>query len=383
VSKLGAIETGRKDRIVGLYSQAHNLAIGGDYAQALELYDRIVTEVPELVSKTHRINYERALCLKAIGRIGEAEEAIRSCLDINPNDPEVLRFLREVQSDKQKGTETGVPGIVEKEQFNLRAMVIDLAMETVLESSLSGRFNALEVGCMFKSNEGLSTYRIADFISRCDGIKQFISIDYEPEHISACKHMLGDIDAGLLSEVQFVCGYSLVKLAPVLEKMEAVDFVVLDGGAEPGCCLGEFELAASRLSDNGLVVIDDVQDMKPTPAYSFPRPFGKATLILPCLFIAEYLRISNLRVHKHESDELASKDVGSEFVSHSSRCELLYSLGELRYTIVSEGNHKLLVVGRAGVLGAFHDRLAASPISSRVALIPYCTTRLSQDRRYL
>jgi predicted O-methyltransferase YrrM len=377
------METGRKNRIVGLYSQAHKLAIRGDYAQALELYDRIVIEVPELVSKTHRINYERALCLKALGRIGEAEEAIRSCLDINPNNPELLRLLREVRSGRQTRTETDVPGIVVKGQFSLRATVIDLAMEAVLESSLSGRFNALEVGCMFKSNEGLSTYRVASFISRCEGRKQFISIDYEPGHISACKNMLGEIDAGLLSEVQFVCGHSLAKLAPVLVKMGEVDFVVLDGGAEPGCCLGEFELAASRLADNGLVVVDDLQDMKPTPAYPFPRPFGKATLILPYLVIVEYLRIPSLRARKRESDEVASKDFGSEFVSHSSHCKLFHSLGELRYTIVSQGNHKLLVVGRAGVLCAFHDRLAASPISSRVALIPSCTTRLSQDRRDL
>ncbi|UCC22858.1 MAG: class I SAM-dependent methyltransferase, partial [Planctomycetota bacterium] len=345
MNNLSEIGTGAKDRIVGLYSQARQLAIGRDYAQALELYDRIAAEVPQLVSKTHRINYERALCLKALGRTDEAEKAIRSCLDINPNDTESLRLLREVRSSKQQRPQTYVPGIIGKRQLGIRAVVIDMAMVAVLQCSTSGQFNALEVGCMFKGNEGLSTYRIADFVSRCNGIKQFVSIDYEPEHISACKNMLCEIDARLLSEVQFVCGYSLAKLAPILEKMGMVDFVVLDGGAEPACCLGEFELAASRLADNGLVVVDDLQDMKPTPAYPYPRPFGKATLILPCLVTAEYLKISNLKTGKRESYGPAIKDFDSEFVAHSSHCKLLGSLGELRYTIVSEGNHRLLVVG--------------------------------------
>lgn len=377
---ISTVETQRKERIVGLYSQAHELAISGDYAHALELYDRIAADVPGLMLKTPRINYERALCLKALGRIDKAEEAIRSCLDINPNDQELLRLLREVQSGRQQKAETNVLGNIGRRQLGFRAIVIDFAMEAVLQNSLFGRFNALEVGCMFKGNEGLSTYRIADFVSRCKGRKQFVSIDYEPRHIGACKDMLCELDARLLSEVQFVCGHSLTKLTPVLERMGTVDFVELDGGAEPGCCLREFELVASYLSDNSLIIVDDLQDMKPTPAYPFPRPFGKATLILPCLVIAEYQKVSNIRIGKHENDGPAVKGFDSEFVAHSSQCEMLVSLGELKYTIVSEGNHKLLVVGRSGVLDTFHDRLAASPLSSRVSVIPSCTTQWVQDR---
>ncbi|MHC4911736.1 MAG: FkbM family methyltransferase, partial [Planctomycetota bacterium] len=97
MNKFGTMETGRKDRIVGLYSQAHNLAIGGNYAQALELYDRIVADVPGLISKTPQINYERALCLKALGRVHDAEQVIQSCLSVRPDDPELLRFLSEIR----------------------------------------------------------------------------------------------------------------------------------------------------------------------------------------------------------------------------------------------------------------------------------------------
>ncbi|UCC99685.1 MAG: methyltransferase domain-containing protein [Phycisphaerales bacterium] len=96
----GTIETGRKDRIVGLYSQARQLAIGRDYAQALELYDKIIADVPRLIFETPRINYERALCLKALGRIEQAGQAIRSCLSVQPDDPEFLRFLSEIQLAK-------------------------------------------------------------------------------------------------------------------------------------------------------------------------------------------------------------------------------------------------------------------------------------------
>jgi len=99
------IEIGRKNRIVGLFSQAHSLAISGDYKTALELYDRIIAYVPDLAAKTH-INYERALCLKALGRIHDAEKAIRSCLSVQPDDSEFLSLLSKIQSIKGSYSET-------------------------------------------------------------------------------------------------------------------------------------------------------------------------------------------------------------------------------------------------------------------------------------
>jgi len=98
------VETQGKDRIVGLYSQAHELGIGGNYAQALELYDRIIADAPELVVKTPQINYERALCLKALGRIDQAEKAIHSCLSVRGDEPEFLRFLSEIKSMRERAS---------------------------------------------------------------------------------------------------------------------------------------------------------------------------------------------------------------------------------------------------------------------------------------
>ncbi|MHC4418402.1 MAG: FkbM family methyltransferase, partial [Planctomycetota bacterium] len=89
------------DRIVGLYSQAHELGIGGNYAQALELYDRIIADAPELVVKTPQINYERALCLKALGQIDQAEQAVCTCLVAKPGHPDSLRLLSEIRSIKE------------------------------------------------------------------------------------------------------------------------------------------------------------------------------------------------------------------------------------------------------------------------------------------
>ena len=165
--------------------------------------------------------------------------------------------------------------------MHARDQIIDLGLETVSTYSASDRLNALEVGCMFKTNEGFSTYRIAHFIQQHRGQRRFISIDSDSEHIDACKQMMGDFAPALLSEVKFLRGHSLEMLPEALNEMQSVDFALLDGGASPECCLREFELVVQRLSENGLFLIDDLQDMAPTEAYPFPRMFGKGTLILP------------------------------------------------------------------------------------------------------
>ncbi len=98
-------QTQHKDQIVGLFSQAHNLAISGDYKAAIELYDRIIADVPDLVVKTPLINYERALCLKALGQIGQAEQAVCACLAAKPDHPDSLRLLSEIRSIKKTGND--------------------------------------------------------------------------------------------------------------------------------------------------------------------------------------------------------------------------------------------------------------------------------------
>jgi glycosyltransferase involved in cell wall biosynthesis len=113
-------EINRKDRIIGLFSQAHSLAIDGNYVQALELYDKINANVPGLAVKTPQINYERALCLKALGRIHEAEQAIRSSLSVRADDPEYLRFLSEILFAKRSDISPGYESKGQSQSTNIK-----------------------------------------------------------------------------------------------------------------------------------------------------------------------------------------------------------------------------------------------------------------------
>ena len=89
----------------GLFSQAHSLAISGDHKGALEFYDRIIADVPDLAARTPQINYERALCLKGLGRIGQAEQAVCACLAAKPDHPDSLRLLSEIRCIKKTGSD--------------------------------------------------------------------------------------------------------------------------------------------------------------------------------------------------------------------------------------------------------------------------------------
>ncbi|MHC4206998.1 MAG: class I SAM-dependent methyltransferase, partial [Planctomycetota bacterium] len=113
-------QTQYKDQIVGLFSQAHNLAISGDYKAALELYDRIIADVPDLAAKTPQINYERALCLKALGKIHDAEQAIRSSLSVKPDDPEYLQLLSKIQFAIGSDIITGRESKVKTDPANIK-----------------------------------------------------------------------------------------------------------------------------------------------------------------------------------------------------------------------------------------------------------------------
>jgi glycosyltransferase involved in cell wall biosynthesis len=103
VNQFSAAQIKRKDRIVGLYSQAHNLAIGSNYEEALKLFNKIIADAPGLVLKIPQINYEKALCLKALGQIGQSKQAVYACLAAKPDHPNSLRLLSEIQSIEKTG----------------------------------------------------------------------------------------------------------------------------------------------------------------------------------------------------------------------------------------------------------------------------------------
>jgi hypothetical protein len=172
---------------------------------------------------------------------------------------------------------------------SIRTALIESALGRISAIAPDKPINAIEVGCMFKEDEGLSTLAIAEIISRHPAKGRFISIEYDATHVDAARAILARYPAEFARTVEFRCGHSLALLPPALAELGGLDFASLDGGAHPEVCLQEFELACANLNANGLLLVDDLQELPPSQAYSLPRLFGKGTLILPMLILRNYL----------------------------------------------------------------------------------------------
>lgn len=150
--------------------------------------------------------------------------------------------------------------------------------------------NIIEIGCMFKEDEGLSTSIIAELISSRDCGGKLVSIDYDKDHIESCKKIIRSFNPTLLENIEFFHGNTLDILPNLFKGKEEFHFFLIDGGAQPETCLFEFENAMNNLANNGLILIDDSWELPPSKLYWLPRPFGKATLILPMLIINNYMK---------------------------------------------------------------------------------------------
>lgn len=175
--------------------------------------------------------------------------------------------------------------------MNLRSQAILLALGHVSSNYRDEEsLNIVEVGCMFKEDEGFSTYLIADFLAKRAGGGRFVSIDYDLSHIDASRVLIQKWNPSLGGFTEYRHGHSLSVLPEVLADLHQVHFVYLDGGAHPEVCLAEFEQAVMHLAPEGVILVDDAQQIAPSKNYRLPRPLGKATLILPMLIVANYLR---------------------------------------------------------------------------------------------
>lgn len=173
---------------------------------------------------------------------------------------------------------------------NPRAEMLRTA-STWVASRLPGKpLSFIEIGCMFKEDEGLSTMILAEVIHSHPSGGKLYSCEYDGAHVEMCKSILRSRAPHLEEMVEFHVGHSLATLPRVLDAVSDVDFVSQDGGAHPEVCLQEFELLSTALSQAGVVVVDDAQALGPTKAYPLPRPFGKVTLILPYLLTIHYLQ---------------------------------------------------------------------------------------------
>lgn len=174
--------------------------------------------------------------------------------------------------------------------MNARAYYIEQTLERVIRAARPEKLHLIEIGCMFKEDEGLSTYTLARFL-RDKGLRaRFVSIDYDPGHIDAARELLKKRGDGLADRVEFLRGHTMRVLPSLLEELGEVHFALLDGGAHPEICLREFELTAQALAKEGACLVDDHVELKPTVHYPHARPFGKTTLIYPSLIFSDYMR---------------------------------------------------------------------------------------------
>ena len=60
----------------------------------------------------------------------------------------------------------------------------------------------MEIGCIFKEDEGLSTYHIARFLKDLKDGTEFVSIELDPDHVETAKKLLKKMDQNLLPHVQ-------------------------------------------------------------------------------------------------------------------------------------------------------------------------------------
>jgi hypothetical protein len=205
---------------------------------------------------------------------------------------------------------------------------------------------------MFKEDEGLSTYAIADFLAtRPDG-GRFISIEYDPTHIQASRAIIERLNPKLHDYIDYREGHSLHQLPPALADLGHVHFASLDGGAHPEVCLVEFEQTMAHLAPLGTILVDDAQRMEPTVNYSFPRPLGKATLILPMLVARHYVQNRDQAWTIRSVASELDRAPGASFVHQLLDCDLPHP--ELRsFDIMHNpygGRHLLLVYGELGFM---------------------------------
>ena len=234
------------------------------------------------------------------------------------------------------------------ECINFRAQMINIGLSSTNMMTPSSCFRAAEVGCMFKTDEGLSTFHIAKFLSKRTGKTEFHSIDLEASHIASAENMLKHMDSNLLKFVDFHCGQSLKSLPKILENTNKLDFVFLDGGAHPIVCLKEFELAAAGLSRNGLIVVDDLQSIKPSTAYKDPRPYGKGTLIYPFLLISQCLPDQQMDSTGTESN-LFNTFIQASKQYHDVQ-SMLNIFSQNPFRLIKFQNHSMLIWGNQSVI---------------------------------
>ena len=233
--------------------------------------------------------------------------------------------------------------------MNFRAEAILLALNHVSSNYRDEEpLNIVEVGCMFKEDEGFSTYLISDFLAKRARRGRFVSIDYDLSHIDASRVLIQKWNSSLSDFIEYRHGHSLSILPEVLKDLDQVHFFYLDGGAHPEVCLSEFEHAMVHLAPYGVILVDDAQQMHPSKNYQLPRPLGKATLILPMLIIANYLLNREAMRTAKETPGNQKSTPKSRFVGQMENIDIP-CLNAWEFEVIGSG-HQILAYGSPNFL---------------------------------
>jgi len=229
--------------------------------------------------------------------------------------------------------------------MNLRSQTIISTLNHISSIYHDEPLNIVEIGCMFKEDEGLSTYVIADFLSKRSAGGKFFSIEYDQSHIEACKNIMEARNSSLNKQIEYRQGHSLSILPEILADFNMFHFVFLDGGAHPEVCLSEFELSKAHLAPDGVILVDDVQQLVPSNNYGLPRPFGKATLILPMLILSNYLE-NRETVREANSIEDDKESIPNSYVINKLE-QINFSIGNIARFKVIGMHHQMLLYGNS------------------------------------
>jgi len=252
--------------------------------------------------------------------------------------------------------------------MDFRSTVLKLGLKQISQQLGEQPMCILEIGCMFKKNEGKSTLILGEFVHNRPGGGRLISIEYDQNHIDSCKEILRKHAPQLINNIEFHCGHSLAVLPPLLEDLKAIHLVIQDGGAHPEVCLQEFELLANSLAPEGLILVDDAQKLEFSEAYSLPRPLGKCTFILPYLLLANYKTYRKEYRNANATVDGPDSIPDSKFIRQIMNVELPKI--EPRDFILLEARHKMLAYGNVSLLQEWQAK--SNTIRSKVARIKSC-----------
>jgi hypothetical protein len=246
---------------------------------------------------------------------------------------------------------------------NFRSQILLSCLEHVSAAYPDEPLNVIEVSCMFRETEGLSTYLIADLLAQRPGGGRFVSIEYDGSHIEASREIVNRHNASLSEQIEYRHGHSLCILPEALAECHPVHLVYLDGGAHPEVCLVEFELAAKKLAPEGVILVDDAHRLAPNDIYQLPRPVAKATLILPMLILANYLENRDFvrTANSMPGDPRSIPD--SDLVRQSQHFSFL-GVKDFSFATLGRG-HQMLVNGSHDVVSDVATVANAEPVVCR------------------